>query len=161
MDARRCRRGQSLAGRLPRQAGRRAILPRPRLPALCRAGAGVRPAAKDFEAAGISLLAISSDDAAGLKQSIENYKAGPLPIPLVADSTLDTFKAYRCFDDFEQQPLHGTFFIDGDGLVRWQDIGYEPFMDHKFLLGEAQRLLKQSAVSQSPGPATVPPMAAE
>jgi peroxiredoxin len=118
-------------------------------------------AAKDFEAAGISLLAISSDDAAGLKQSIENYKSGPLPLPLVADSTLDAFKAYRCYDDFEQQPLHGTFFIDGDGLVRWQDIGYKPFMDHKFLLGETQRLLKQSAVSQSHGAATVPPMAAE
>jgi peroxiredoxin len=118
-------------------------------------------AAKDFEAAGISLLAISSDDAAGLKQSIENYKSGPLPMPLVADSTLETFKAYRCYDDFEQQPLHGTFFIDGDGLVRWQDISYQPFMDHKFLLGETQRLLKQSAVSHSPGPATVPPMAAE
>ena len=25
-----------------------------------------------------------------------------------------TFKAYRCYDDFEHQPLHGTFFIDGD-----------------------------------------------
>jgi peroxiredoxin len=121
-------------------------------------------AAKEFETAGISLLAISSDDAAGLKQSLENYQDGPLPMTLVADNGLDTFKAYRCYDDFEQQALHGTFFIDENGLVRWQDIGYRPFMDHKFLLSEAQRLLRQSAVSQShpaPGPATVPPMAAE
>jgi peroxiredoxin len=102
-------------------------------------------AAKDFEAAGISLVAVSSDDTEGLKQSIENYSDSPGPLPLlVADNSLETFKAYRCYDDFEQQPLHGTFLIDGQGLVRWQDISYQPFMDHKFLLGEAQRLLKQT-----------------
>ena len=37
--------------------------------------------------------------------------------------------------------LHGTFLIDEQGLVRWQDISYEPFMDHEFVLTEAQRLL--------------------
>jgi peroxiredoxin len=102
-------------------------------------------AAKDFEAAGISLVAISSDDLGGLKQSIENYKGGEIPLPLVADNSLETFKAYRCYDDFEQQPLHGTFLIDGQGRVRWQDINYQPFMDHKFLLGEAKRLLRIGA----------------
>ena len=99
-------------------------------------------AAKDYEAAGLQLVAISSDDVEGLKQSIENYKGGSLPLALVADSTLEAFKAYRCYDDFEQQALHGTFLIDGQGLVRWQDISYQPFMDTKFLLGESQRLLK-------------------
>jgi peroxiredoxin len=118
-------------------------------------------AAKEFEAAGLSLIAISSDDANGLKQSIENYKDGPIPFPLVADSTLDTFKAYRCFDDFEQLPLHGTFLIDGQGLVRWQDIGPEPFMDPKFVIGEAQRLLKVTQPSQPAPLATTDPMAAE
>ncbi len=105
-------------------------------------------AAKDFADAGIELIAVSSDDAAGLKQSIENYNEGPIPFPLVSDDSLATFKAYRCYDDFEQQPLHGTFFIDGEGRVRWQDISYEPFQDTKFLLGEAKRLLAQSAVSK-------------
>jgi peroxiredoxin len=97
-------------------------------------------AAKEYADAGIQLIAISSDDSGGLKQSIENYKDGPIPMPLVADNALEIFKAYRCYDDFEQQPLHGTFFIDGSGLVRWQDISYEPFKDAKFLLGEAKRL---------------------
>jgi peroxiredoxin len=117
-------------------------------------------AAKDFEAAGISLVGVSSDDQAGLKQSIDAYQGGPIPLPLVADNALDTFKAYRCYDDFEQQPLHGTFLIDGTGLVRWQDISYQPFMDHKFLLGEARRLLSQSGTSGVPAKAA-PPMAAE
>jgi peroxiredoxin len=98
-------------------------------------------ALKQFEEAGIALAGISSDDREGLKVSIENYKGGSIPIPLLADHGLDTFKAYRCFDDFEQQPLHGAFLVDGEGKVRWQDIGFEPFMDHKFLLGEAKRLL--------------------
>jgi peroxiredoxin len=107
-------------------------------------------AAKDFANAGIELLAVSSDDAAGLKQSIENYQGGAIPFPLVSDSNLETFKAYRCYDDFEQQPLHGAFFIDGAGFVRWQDISYEPFQNTKFLLGEARRLLGQSATTQRP-----------
>ena len=97
--------------------------------------------AKEYSDAGIQLIAISSDDAAGLKQSIESYKEGPIPMPLVADSALEIFKAYRCYDDFEQQPLHGTFFIDGSGHVRWQDINYQPFDDPKFLLAEAKRLM--------------------
>ena len=54
---------------------------------------------------------------------------------------MQAFRLYRAFDDFEAAPLHGTFLIDSAGLVRWQDIGPEPFMDVKFLLGEAQRLL--------------------
>lgn len=111
-----------------------------------------------FAAAGINLVAISSDDEAGLKISLTNYTEGTIPFPLLADSKLDAFHAYRCFDDFEKLPLHGTFLIDGQGLVRWQDISFEPFQDTKFLLAESQRLLKQPipTVDAKPG---VPPMA--
>ena len=45
-------------------------------------------------------------------------------------------------DDFEDQPLNGTFLIDSLGRVRWQDISYEPFMDAEFLLKESKRLLE-------------------
>lgn len=103
-------------------------------------------ASEQFKEAGIELVAISSDDQEGLKISIENYEGGAIPIPLVADNSLTTFKAYRCYDDFEDMPLHGVFLVDGEGKVRWQDIGFEPFMDHQFLLGEAKRLLGTSAV---------------
>lgn len=97
-----------------------------------------------FDDAGIALFAISSDDRDGLKRSIDNYKVGPLPIPLVADPNRSAFKAYRAFDDFEDTPMHGTYLVDAAGLVRWQDIGPEPFMDHRFLLTEAKRLLAGS-----------------
>jgi hypothetical protein len=54
------------------------------------------------------------------------------------------FKAYRAFDDFEKQPLHGTYLIDGEGRVRWHDISYEPFNNPDFVLKEAARLLGQT-----------------
>jgi peroxiredoxin len=103
------------------------------------------PLKDQFAQAGIDLLAISSDDRAGLNIAIGNYAGGKFPITLLSDSKLDVFRAYRCYDDFEHQPLHGTFLLDGAGRVRWQDISYEPFMDAEFLLGESQRLLSQDA----------------
>jgi peroxiredoxin len=99
------------------------------------------PLKEKFAAAGFEILAISSDDAEGLKKSVENYTNGPLPLPLVSDPTLESFKAYRCFDDFEQKPLHGTFLVDANGRVCWQDISFDPFMDPNFVLTEGQRLL--------------------
>ena len=99
------------------------------------------PLAKDFENAGISLLALSTDDEGGLAKSVENYKSGVFPFPLASDAGLEAFKAYRAFDDFEGRPLHATIFIDAAGLVRWQDISFEPFRDASFLLKEARRLL--------------------
>ena len=93
-----------------------------------------------FTAAGFDILAISSDDDENLKQSITHFD-GKLPFTIVNDPELEVFKEYRVHDDFEEQPLHGTFIIDGDGLVRWQDISYEPFMDTDFLLTEAARLM--------------------
>ena len=62
-------------------------------------------------------------------------------IPILSNSDLDVFKSFRCFDDFEGQPLHGTILVDGQGRIRWQDIGYEPFKDVGFLLEESKRLL--------------------
>jgi peroxiredoxin len=100
------------------------------------------PLSSEYAAAGISLVAISSEPADVLTGSLA--KLAPkeaIPFRLAADPTMGVFKAYRAFDDFEHQPLHGTFLVDGDGLVRWQDISFEPFADPKFLLGEAKRLL--------------------
>ncbi|MBW3597454.1 MAG: redoxin domain-containing protein [Planctomycetes bacterium] len=101
------------------------------------------PQAEAYKQAGIELVAIGSDDHEGLCRSIENYDGHPFSFPLLSDPELRVFQAYRCYDDFESLPLHGTFLIDGEGKVRWQDISYEPFMDHAFLLKEAKRLLGQ------------------
>ena len=54
---------------------------------------------------------------------------------------MSVFRQYRCYDDSEKAALHGTFLIDAKGLVRWQDISFEPFMDLDFLLKESIRLV--------------------
>jgi len=100
------------------------------------------PLTKDFADAGISMVAISTDSSEGLAKTFAQAKEGSaFTFPIVSDATLSTFKAYRAFDDFEKIPLHGIFLLDGRGLVRWQDISYQPFRDGKWLLVEAKRLL--------------------
>ncbi len=101
------------------------------------------PVTEQFQQAGIQVLAISTDDTAGLQISVANLGGAQLPFPLLSNAELNTFRAYRAYDDFEQQPLHGTFLLDGEGQIRWQDISYEPFMDAEFVLAESQRLLSQ------------------
>jgi peroxiredoxin len=102
------------------------------------------PKTEEFKQAGIDLIAISTDDVGGLRETVQQNKTGsPFPFPLVSDASLNVFKQYRAYDDFEQQPLHGTFLIDRQGLVRWQDISYEPFTQADFLLRESKRLLAQ------------------
>jgi peroxiredoxin len=103
------------------------------------------PMTEEFRQAGIDVVAVSTDAMEDLQKSAdvfrEGEKPGVVPFPIVADPGLAVFKQYRCFDDFEGTPLHGTFLVDGDGLIRWQDVSFEPFMEAPFLLGEAKRLL--------------------
>jgi peroxiredoxin/tetratricopeptide (TPR) repeat protein len=92
-----------------------------------------------FAKEGIQIVAIGSDGLAA-------DPAGPavakeFPFPLLADPELHAFRAWRAYDDFEKLPLHGTFLLDRDGKVRWQEVSFEPFTDVEFLLGEARRLL--------------------
>lgn len=110
------------------------------------------PATERFQKAGIDLVAVSTDKQETLHRAYQDLDQ-PFDFPLVSDADLNVFKQYRCFDDFEQQPLHGTFLIDPDGRIRWQDISYEPFMDVDFVLKEAERLLNQDR-SSTPTPTT-------
>jgi peroxiredoxin len=98
------------------------------------------PVAAKFREAGIELVGVSTETPEQLASGLDAYDK-PLDIPLVADPELKAFKAFRCYDDFEKQPLHGTFLIDAQGRVLWQDISYEPFKDEEFLQKEATRLL--------------------
>lgn len=104
------------------------------------------PLAEQYAEAGITLLAVSIETPEDLALSLTNFnESGEFPITLLSDHGLDTFKAYRAYDDFEERALHGTFLIDASGMVRWQDISFEPFSDAEFLLGESKRLLSQPA----------------
>ena len=100
------------------------------------------PMSREFGQSGIAMVAISTETSEELAKAIKTFAEDELfPIPLVADPSLDVFKRYRVFDDFEKMPLHGTFLIDGKGMIRWHDISYEPFLDPEFVLAEAKRLL--------------------
>jgi peroxiredoxin len=90
-----------------------------------------------FKALGLPIVAVSAESPAEL----ESGSRGRWPFPLHADPGLTLFKAWRCHDDFENVPLHGTFVVDAGAHVRWQDVSYEPFTDAAFLLAEAKRLL--------------------
>ena len=97
---------------------------------------------EDFAAINVELLAISTDTPQEVATSIENFSPeSKFAIRLLSDFQLDVFKQFRCFDDFEQTPMHGTLLIDSQGRIRWLDIGYQPFDDVAFLRSEAERLL--------------------
>ena len=101
----------------------------------------LEPKVEQFKELGIELVAISSESVEELKTGQENFDA-EMSIPLLSDADQNVFKTFGCWDDFESQPLHGTFLIDASGDVRWQDIGYEPFMEIDFLISESKRLLE-------------------
>ena len=98
------------------------------------------PKIQQFQDAGIDVIAVSTESSTELQLGIKNFDE-PISIPLLSSGDQDAFKKLRCWDDFENQPLHGTFLIDSDRRVRWQDISYEPFNEPDFLLSEAKRLL--------------------
>jgi peroxiredoxin len=98
------------------------------------------PKISAFRALGIDVVAISTESPKVLATGLADFDK-KLPIPLLSDAKHRTFKAFRCWDDFENQPLHGTFLIDAQDRVRWQDIGHEPFTDVDFMLEESARLL--------------------
>lgn len=99
------------------------------------------PETQAFRSAGIEVVAISLDSTKGLKATLD-LADNPFPFPLVSDPELAIFRAYDAYDPFDRAPIHGTFFVSKSGLVKWTDVGHEPFMKPRWLLEECQRLQK-------------------
>ena len=101
------------------------------------------PLVDAYKEAGIEILAVSTEALSELPKTNDQAKSGSgFPFPLLADPSLSTFKAYGAYDDFDEQPLHGLFLIDGNGYLRWQNISFKPFAQVGWLLGECKRLLE-------------------
>lgn len=99
-----------------------------------------KPLTDKFREQGIEIVGISNESLADFQKGMSRYEE-EIPFTLLVDSSQNAFHEFLCWDDFENQPLHGTFLIDAKGRVRWQDIGHEPFTKAEFLLEEARRLL--------------------
>jgi alkyl hydroperoxide reductase subunit AhpC len=98
---------------------------------------------KEFEALkklGVDTIAVSTDGLEATRTLKNNAEGVKFPMPMIADPKLDSFKRYRAYDDFESQPLHGTFLIDAQGRVRFQRISADPFLDVEFIRAEAARV---------------------
>ena len=98
---------------------------------------------KEYEALkklGVDTVAIGTDDAEATRALKNNKDGVKFPMPMLADPKLEMFKRYRAYDDFEGQPLHGTFLIDAQGNVRFQRISADPFLDVEFIKAEAARV---------------------
>lgn len=102
----------------------------------------LRPLADDFAALGVDVVAVGTDTVAATQRAFGDLaEAERMTFPMLCDPGMETFRRWRCYDDFEDMALHGTFLVDASGRVRWQDISFEPFMDAEWLLGESRRLL--------------------
>ena len=102
----------------------------------------LRPLTEEFAALGVDVVAVGSDTAAATQRAFGDLAEGErMAFPMLCDPQLEVFRRWRCYDDFEEMALHGTFLVDAGGRVRWQDISYEPFTDVEWLLGESRRLL--------------------
>jgi peroxiredoxin/tetratricopeptide (TPR) repeat protein len=99
-------------------------------------------ASSEFQAMNVDLVAISTDDHGATKVLKQNAEDVSFPMPLLSNPGLEVFKKYRCFDDFEGAPLHGTFLIDANGGVRFSRVSAEPFLDVAFVKAEATRMKK-------------------
>ena len=99
-------------------------------------------ASGEFAAAGISVVAVGTETADALrKTTVQAKNREGFGFPILADPEQKVFKAYHCVDEFEGEPLHGAFLIDGAGFIRWQEISLEPFREIPWLIKEAKRLL--------------------
>ena len=60
--------------------------------------------------------------------------------PILSDSSRRYIRDYDVLHPDEGIARPSMFVVDHDGMVRWQDISYEPFTKPDFLLAEAKRL---------------------
>ncbi len=102
------------------------------------------PMANRFSEAGIEVITIGTDTAQQVRAShqmaIENG-IDPLHFDVLCDPAGESFKAWRAWDQFKDEALHGTYLVDPQGRIIWQDVSAQPFMETEFLLEECKRLL--------------------
>jgi peroxiredoxin Q/BCP len=97
-----------------------------------------------FRALGVELAAVSPQwpDQAAVRAAREELG---IRFPLLADPGHHVFGRFGCQGE---PPLHGTFLIDADGLVRWQSVGELPVTDMNRLLDQVRVFTPLRACSE-------------
>jgi peroxiredoxin Q/BCP len=89
-----------------------------------------------FRQLGARVVAISSDSPAHTTEKYKEY--GEFHFPVLADEDSQISQQYGTFvpatEDAMEMRDHGTFVIDHNGIVRWANIGPNPYLDNKTLL---------------------------
>ncbi|MCI0359419.1 MAG: redoxin domain-containing protein, partial [Planctomycetaceae bacterium] len=86
----------------------------------------------------LKVVAVCPDTPDAMKQALADDEAvRSIPFLLLCDPTMDVFMRHGCFDG---RALHGTFLVDANGIVQWQDVGDEPYMDIEGLLSKGRQL---------------------
>lgn len=99
------------------------------------------PLKDEYEQAGVTIVAVSTDSVTGLKETFEVTGAeSAIPFRLVSDEALTAFRDFGAYDVRDQKPLHGTFLISPEGQIVWHNIRREPFMATRTLLDEIRRV---------------------
>jgi hypothetical protein len=66
-------------------------------------------------------------------------------VTLVGDPELKLYRQWGTALEYTKlekggAPGHGLFLVDGEGRIRWEDVGRHAFTDTDFLLAEVKRL---------------------
>jgi FtsP/CotA-like multicopper oxidase with cupredoxin domain/peroxiredoxin len=88
-----------------------------------------------FREHGVDLVAVSTDDAGPLGESV---KAAGYPFAFAADPGLGAFRKFGCVADIA--PLHGVFVLDESRRVLLQSVSVKPMKDVDGLLDEVESL---------------------
>jgi peroxiredoxin len=97
-----------------------------------------------FRDRGVRVLAVSGDSPQSSRQRLNRYR--DFRVPLLSDPDHATALAYGVWkpvsgaDKNDGEPLHGTFIVDCDGLVRWAYVGDRPFRDIEAIMSELAHL---------------------
>ena len=102
---------------------------------------------ENFKKAGADIVAISTDDLEKSRELKNNADGVKFPMPILSSPDLAAFKQHFAYDDFEKLPLHAVFIIDTNGMVRFQRISPDPFLDVEFVKSESARV--QNLVKQA------------
>lgn len=95
---------------------------------------------ENFKKAGADIVTVSTDDVEASHFLKNNEDGVKFPMPILSNPDLSIFKQHQVFDDFEDLPLHGLFIIDANGMVRFQRISPDPFLDIDFVKAESIRI---------------------